>query len=60
MRPASTSGCHFSGVTLDPIIQTRIAASDPHVPGPGCIRPAPKKFATKRAHAGASDWVVVT
>ena len=40
--------------------QTRIAARDPHVPGPGCIRPAPKKVATKRAHVGAGDCVAMT
>jgi hypothetical protein len=30
-------------------------ANDPHVPGPGFIRPAPKNVATMVAHSGAGD-----
>src|SRR5260370_26948171 len=32
---------------------TIIVANDPHVPGPGLRRPAPKKVATRVAHSGA-------
>jgi len=32
---------------------TRIAANDPHVPGPGLRRPVPKKVATSAAQSGA-------
>ncbi len=30
----------------------RTVANDPHVPGPGLRRPAPKKVATSEAHSG--------
>jgi hypothetical protein len=60
MSPARIPGCHFSGATFDATTQTKIAASDPQVPGAGCIRPAPKKVATKRGHVGAGDWVTMT
>ena len=34
---------------------TITVATDPHVPGPGLRRPAPKKVATRVAHSGARD-----
>ena len=35
----------------------RTVASDPHVPGPGRNRPAPKNVATRVAHRGAGDSI---
>src|SRR5271166_3035661 len=40
--------------------QSSAAASDPHVPGPGRRRPAPKKVATQVAHFGADDAGMAT
>ena len=40
--------------------QSSTAARDPHVPGPGRSRPAPKKVATSVAHLGAVVVVEAT
>src|SRR5207302_1706501 len=37
--------------------QSATVASEPHVPGPGFRRPAPKKVAIRLAHAGAAPVV---
>jgi len=53
VNPARTPGCQFAGIHLANVHQMSTAAADPHVPGPGRSRPAPKKVATRVAQSGA-------
>ena len=47
--------CHTAGRCDARSHQRKPAASEPHVPGPGFRRPAPKNVATSVAHRGAVD-----
>lgn len=48
---------YAGGISDEASAQARTVATDPHVPGPGLIRPTPKKVATRVAQrrAGAGD-----
>src|SRR5579862_7077324 len=47
------------GIQRAKITHRITVAADPHVPGPGFMRPAPKKVAISVAHSGASERVAV-
>ena len=53
VSPASAPGCQAGGIHLASTNQASAAPADPHVPGPGINRPAPKKVATTVAQRGA-------
>jgi len=59
-RATLTGMIHGPGRARDPTSQTSTVASDPHVPGPGLIRPAPKNVATSVAQRGARGRVVTS
>ena len=46
---------HAPGRNRDSTAQTTTVANEPHVPGPGFIRPTPRNVATSVAHKGAGS-----
>jgi len=52
---AAIKGWRWGGTDRATPHHKSVVAAEPHVPGPGCRRPMPKKVATTVAQIGAFD-----